>query len=109
MAEALGPSNQSQVVDLFANNNNPSTPAWAIYENGTPTKVALINYLDAPSGASTINVQIQVGGGTTGQAAASPSSVRVKLLTADSTVQKGNYSWAGQVCSISYPRDCGLC
>ncbi|VDC02964.1 unnamed protein product [Peniophora sp. CBMAI 1063] len=96
LAETMGPSNKSQIVDLYTNNNNPSTPAWAVYEDGTPTKVVLINYLDDPTGASTINVQIQVGGGTTGQAAASPSQVRVKLLTAESTVQKGNYSWAGQ-------------
>ena len=105
MAEAMGPSNKSQVVDLFANGNNPSTPAWAIYEDGTPTKVVLINYLDDPSGASTINVQVQVGGGTTGQANASPSQVRVKLLTAESTVQKGNYSWAGQTFGAWFESD----
>jgi hypothetical protein len=97
VAEAFGPSNDSQVVDLFANSNNPLTPAWAIYENGQPTKVVIINYVEDPSAAQQITATISIGGGQTGQSAANPSSVRVKRLSASSVTQKGNLTWAGQV------------
>jgi hypothetical protein len=41
MTEVLGRSNQSQVMYLGVNGGNPSTPGYAVYENGTPMKVAL--------------------------------------------------------------------
>jgi len=75
MAEALGPKNQSQVSDITQNIN---TPMYAIFENGAPTKVALLNFVTDPSGASTYTAVISVGGGTTGQSNATPSSVKVK-------------------------------
>lgn len=90
MAEVLGPSNQSRIVDLNMNGGQPLTPGYAIYEGDTPTKVALFNYIDDPSGAQAYTVQLSIGG-------ASPSSVRVKRLSASSVSQKGNYTWAGQV------------
>ncbi|KAI0030185.1 glycoside hydrolase family 79 protein [Vararia minispora EC-137] len=105
VAEALGKNNQSQVVDLFANGNNALTPAWAIYEAGTPKKVLLINYASDPSGASTITASIQIGGGSTGQAAANPGSVRVKRLTAPSVVAKGAFTWAGQTFGNAFESD----
>jgi hypothetical protein len=38
MAEILGRSNQSQVIDLGVNDGELSTPGYAIYENGTPMR-----------------------------------------------------------------------
>lgn len=78
MSEILGPSNASQVVDLFANSANIYTPAYAIYENGNPTKVALFNYVTDSSGATDYTAVIAIGGGDSGQTAATPSSVKVK-------------------------------
>lgn len=103
MAEVLGPNNGSQVVDLGANQGNIFTPGYvdtylnppsertleplsfvfgitryAIYENGTPTKVALFNYITDPSGASNYTAYVTIGGGDTGQSSATPSQVDVK-------------------------------
>lgn len=75
MAEAMGPSNASQVVDLTT---NTYAPIYGIYENGSPTKVVLINFVTDPSGASTYNAVISIGGGTTGQNNATPAQVQVK-------------------------------
>jgi hypothetical protein len=75
MAEAMGPNNASQVVDLTTNIN---TPIYAIYENGAPTKVALINFVTDSSGASTYTAVISIGGGTSGQSNATPAQVQVK-------------------------------
>jgi hypothetical protein len=75
MAEALGPSNASQIVDLTS---NIYTPIYAIYENGAPTKVALFNFVTDPTGASTYTAVISIGGGSTGQNNATPAQVQVK-------------------------------
>ena len=105
MAEVLGRSNQSQVIDLNANDGNPSTPAYAIYENGIPTKVALFNYLDDDSGSHDLSVTISVGGGQTGQPPNTPASVRVKYLIADHVTTKGNFTWAGQTLGGNFDSD----
>lgn len=105
MSEVLGRSNQSQVIDLGVNGGNPSTPGYAIYENGTPTKVALFNYLDDDSGAHDLSVAISVGGGDTGQPLSTPSSVRVKYLRADHVTTKGNFTWAGQTLGNNFQAD----
>lgn len=34
VAEAFGSSNESQIIDMFANSASIYTPAYAIYENG---------------------------------------------------------------------------
>lgn len=78
MPEVLGKTNTSRVVDLFANGNNDATPAYAIYENDQLARVALFNYMTDPTGAMALNVSIAVGGGETGQASTTPSSVKVK-------------------------------
>ncbi len=101
IAEAFGTSGASQVVDLFLNNNDQYTPGYAIYENGNPTRVVLINYLTDPSGAHNYTANIAIGGGTTGQAAATPFSVQVKYLLAPSVTEKWNISWGGQVSCLS--------
>jgi len=105
MSEILGRSNQSQVVELGVNDANPSTPGYAIYENGNPMKVALVNYLDDDTGAHDLNVAISIGGGETGQPASTPSSVRVKYLLADHVTTKGNFSWAGQTLGANFQSD----
>jgi hypothetical protein len=105
MAEVLGRSNQSQVMDLGVNGGNPSTPGYAVYENGTPMKVALFNYLDDESGAHHLSVAISIGGGETGQPAGTPPSVRVKYLLADHVTTKSNFTWAGQSLGANFKSD----
>lgn len=78
IAEALGTSGNAQVVDLFLNSNGAFTPGYAIYENGNPERVVLINYITDPTGASNYTAYLSVGGNQTGQAVATPSSVQVK-------------------------------
>ncbi|EPQ55987.1 glycoside hydrolase family 79 protein [Gloeophyllum trabeum ATCC 11539] len=89
-AEVFGSSNQSRIVDLGANNNNMYTPAYAIYENDAPSKVALFNYITDPTGATAYTAGIQFAGGQV------PSSVKVKYLVSPSVSEKKNITWAGQ-------------
>ncbi|KIJ18005.1 glycoside hydrolase family 79 protein [Paxillus involutus ATCC 200175] len=89
IAEALGPSNRSQVLDLQMNGGNEFTPGYAIYENGQPTRLALINFVNDASGASDYTVSISIAGAT-------PAQVKVKYLSATSVTQKYNFTWAGQ-------------
>lgn len=88
VAEALG-SQVSQVLDLNANSGSVYTPAYAIYENGSPVRVLLINYITDPSGASTYTAQISIDG-------SAPPSVKTKSLAGYSVSDKYNYTWAGQ-------------
>ena len=74
MAEALGPSNAAQVLDLEANGGNEFTPAYAVYENGNPVRVLLFNYITDSSGVSDIIVNIAMGG-------AAPGQVRIKYVS----------------------------
>jgi len=80
MAEVLGASNKSQVLDLNANSGNPFTPAYGIYEDGNPVRVALINFVTDSSGASDITASISIGGGITGQPNGTPTHVKVKYV-----------------------------
>lgn len=96
VAEAFGPSNNSRIVDLFMNGNNPLTPGYAIYENGNPTKVALINFIDDASGANNYTANISIGGSGAGQPNGNPPQVSVKYFTAPSVTTKYNFQWAGQ-------------
>jgi len=105
MSEVLGRSNQSQVIELGVNDGNPSTPGYAIYENGTPMKAALFNYLDDDSGAHDLSVAISIGGGETGQPGSTPASVRVKYLLADHVTVKSNFTWAGQTLGANFESD----
>ncbi|KIY48442.1 hypothetical protein FISHEDRAFT_73638 [Fistulina hepatica ATCC 64428] len=98
MAEVLGPSNETQVLDLGANNGNTYTPAYAIYERGEPVRAVLFNFVTDASGASDLSVSISVGNTT-------PSSVKVKYLRAASVSQKGNYTWAGQTFGGNFGSD----
>ncbi|KAG6808843.1 hypothetical protein H0H92_002618 [Tricholoma furcatifolium] len=104
-AEALGPSNATQVLDLGANGGNEYTPAYAFYENGNPVRVGIINYVTDPTGASDLEVQIAIGGSGIGQSNQSPASVQVKYLLADSVSQKVNITWAGQTFGDTFSSD----
>ena len=97
LAEAFGTTGTAQVVDLFLNNNDQYTAGYAIYENGNPARVVLINYLTDASGAHNYTANIAIGGGTTGQPAATPSTVQVKYLLAPSATEKWNITWGQQV------------
>ncbi|KIM79709.1 glycoside hydrolase family 79 protein [Piloderma croceum F 1598] len=96
-AEVISSSNNAQVIDLLPNNASPSSPAYAIYENGNMVRVALFNYLsDDPTGNSAYTATISVGGSATGEQNETPASVKVKYLLADSVTTKGNITWANQ-------------
>ncbi|KAH6912147.1 glycoside hydrolase superfamily [Coprinopsis sp. MPI-PUGE-AT-0042] len=105
MAEALGPSNAAQVLDLEANNHDIYTPAYAIYEKGIPVRVLLFNFITDPSGANDIVASISIGGNSTGQAVSTPTQVRVKYLLASSVSQKGSFTWAGQSFGANFASD----
>jgi hypothetical protein len=70
------PHQGSFFLDLQTNGDE-FTPGYAIYENGHPTRVALINLVDDNSGASDYTASISVGGTV-------PSQVRVEYLSASS-------------------------
>ncbi|KAF9484212.1 glycoside hydrolase family 79 protein [Pholiota conissans] len=99
MAEALGPSNASQVIDLQANGNNSFSPAYGIWENGNLVRALLINFANDPSGASDLQVDLSMTGGQM------PSQVDVKYLLANNVTQKGNYTWAGQTFGGNFQSD----
>ncbi|KAJ7617286.1 glycoside hydrolase family 79 protein [Roridomyces roridus] len=99
MAEAMGASNESQVLDLPIDGISEFTPVYAIYENGVPKRVAIINYLDDSTGAHDVEAVISIGGTTM------PAEVKVKYLAATTVVQKGSYTWAGQTFGYHYESD----
>ncbi|KAJ6590373.1 glycoside hydrolase family 79 protein [Mycena sp. CBHHK59/15] len=100
MAEAMGPSNTTQVLDLGgAAGASAYTPIYGIYEDGVPVRVAIVNYVDDPSGATAVRAAISLAGGAT------PAQVKVKYLAAASVVQKGGYTWAGQTFGGSFASD----
>ncbi|KAF8154310.1 glycoside hydrolase family 79 protein [Crassisporium funariophilum] len=98
MAEALGPTNTTQIFDLLPNNANIFTPAYAIYERGLLTRALLFNYVSDSTGASDLTVALT---STTGM----PDSVKVKYLRAGSVSQKGNITWAGQTFGENFESD----
>ncbi|EIN05136.1 hypothetical protein PUNSTDRAFT_107422 [Punctularia strigosozonata HHB-11173 SS5] len=100
IAEVFGSSNESQIVDLFPNDARIYTPAYAIYENGSPARVALFNYITDSSGNSDYTASISINGGTV------PSSVKVKYLSAPSVSSKNdNITWAGQTFGATFASD----
>ncbi|KAJ7109905.1 hypothetical protein C8R44DRAFT_883928 [Mycena epipterygia] len=54
MAEAWGPSDNSQVYNLPIANLSPQTPVYAIYEDGVPKRIVVVNYIDDASGANVV-------------------------------------------------------
>ncbi|PSR77479.1 hypothetical protein PHLCEN_2v7910 [Hermanssonia centrifuga] len=74
VAETLGRSNTSQILDIQANGNNMYTPGYAVYDGGNLDRVALFNYMTDPSGANDYTASISVTGGDT------PAQVSVKSV-----------------------------
>ncbi|KAH7925637.1 glycoside hydrolase family 79 protein [Leucogyrophana mollusca] len=105
IAEAFGPSGTSQIIDLDANSGNVYTPGYAIYENGGPARLVLINYVTDPSGAGDYTATFSIGGGDVGQANGTPAQVQVKYLQAPSVSEKYNISWAGQTFGANFGSD----
>ena len=95
VAETFGSSNASQIVDLLVDDDNMYHPAYAVYENGAPTRVVLFNYVDDSTGASTLTVNV----------ASSASSVSVRYLSAPSVSEQYNITWAGQTLGTSFASD----
>ena len=68
LAEAFGKTNTSRIIDLEANGGNVLTPAYAIYEENTLSKIALINYMDdGQTGKNDLVVTVQVPSGVPGR------------------------------------------
>ena len=78
VAEALGTTNTSRVVDLFANNANEFTPAYGIYEHDTLARIALINFMQEQGGVGSYNATVSVGGSAFGESNSVTSQVKVK-------------------------------
>ena len=78
VAETLGSSNNSRIIDLWQNSGNLYTPGYAIYENEKLARLAFINFMTDPTGANDYTVTISVGGGQSGKPNATPAQVKVK-------------------------------
>ena len=63
---------------MLLDNGAEFTPGYAVYENGNPERVVLMNFLTDNTGASNYTAYISIGGNSTGLTAATPSSVQVK-------------------------------
>ncbi|KAH9476924.1 Beta-glucuronidase [Psilocybe cubensis] len=99
VAEALGPTNTSQVMFLEANNNNSFTPSYGIWENGRLARVAIINFISDNTTASDLSVSLNLDG------PGMPNSVQVKYLSAPSVSHKGNMTWANQTFGNNFESD----
>ncbi|CAE6422766.1 unnamed protein product [Rhizoctonia solani] len=95
----------SRIMDLNPNNGENLTPGYVVYEDGQPTRLLFINYVDDPSGGHDMWVRVQIGGGETQQPPASPPRVRVKYFEALSVSFKGNMTWAGQTLGNHFESD----
>lgn len=104
LAEAFGKSGTSRIIDLAANAANPYTPAYAIWQQGVLSKLALFNYVTDPTGAAASTVTFSIGGGQTGLPSATPPSVRVKYFLSDS-VGSRNITWANQTFGLYFESD----
>ncbi|KAJ8585043.1 glycoside hydrolase family 79 protein [Rhizopogon salebrosus TDB-379] len=105
ISEVFGPSGNAQIVDLQANTGNMFTPAYAIFENGAPVRLVLLNYVSDPSGASDYTATISIGGSAINQDNATPAQIQVKYLAAPSVSEKYNISWAGQTFGANFESD----
>ena len=97
VAELMGQSNTTQLKDMAANAANDQTPAYAVFEDGKFSKMALLNYMTDPSGANDYTATIYVGGSGWNEPNGVPAQVKVKYLLAPSTSEKFNITWANQV------------
>jgi len=104
LAEAFGKSGTARIIDLAANDGSPYTPAYAIWQNGVLSKLALFNYVTDTTDAGVSAVTFAIGGGQTGQPAGTPATVRVKYLLSDSTASR-NITWANQTFGLAFESD----
>ncbi|KZV91536.1 hypothetical protein EXIGLDRAFT_719226 [Exidia glandulosa HHB12029] len=96
VAEALGKTGTARIADLAANEANPYTPAFVIYENNQPARVALFNYMSDPSGQHDYTARIQTGA----------AEVKVRYLVAPQVSSKiPNVTWAGQTFGSYFESD----
>ncbi len=100
VAEALGSSNVSQIVDLNADNGNIFAPAYAVYEKGAPTRLVLFNYVDDNTGASTYQATINMNGSSL-----LSNTVQVRYFSATTVAEKYDITWAGQTLGSSFASD----
>ena len=99
IAEAFGKSGKARVVDLYADNANIFHPAYAVYEDDTPTRFVLFNYVDDSTGASNMDVTINLAGGTP------MTNVSVRYFSASSVSEQYDIKWAGQTMGNSFSSD----
>ncbi|CAE6436327.1 unnamed protein product [Rhizoctonia solani] len=104
-AELFGKSGKSRIMDLNPNNGENLTPGYVVYEDGQPTRMLFINYVDDASGGHDIWVRVQIGGGEIQQPPASPPRIWVKYFEAPSVSFKGNMTWAGQTLGNHFESD----
>jgi len=104
LAEAFGKSGTSRILDLAANGGNAYTPAYGIWQNGVLSKLALFNYVTDPSPSAVSVVNFALGGGTSGQPAGTPATVKVKYLLSDSTASR-SITWANQTFGLYFESD----
>ncbi|KAH9914072.1 glycoside hydrolase family 79 protein [Epithele typhae] len=105
VAELMGTSGTTQLKDMLPNNADIHTPAYAVFENGQFSKMALLNYMTDPSGANDYTATIYVGGSGWSEANGVPASVKVKYLRAPSTSEKHNVTWAGRTLGGQFSSD----
>lgn len=99
VAEVFGRSRNSRIVDLAADNANIYHPAYAVYEGDTPTRIVLFNFISDESGASNLDVTINLADNPI----AGP--VHVRYLSAASVSEQYNITWAGQNLGSSFNCD----
>ncbi|KAG1830641.1 glycoside hydrolase family 79 protein [Suillus variegatus] len=104
VAEAFGPSGNAQIIDLQANTNNTYTPGYAIYENGAPVRLVLLNYVSDSSGASAYTATISIGGSAIGQDNATPAQIQVKYVRPVTNISP-LYSWPFQTFGGTFQSD----
>ncbi|KIM79214.1 glycoside hydrolase family 79 protein [Piloderma croceum F 1598] len=101
VAEIISSSNKSQIMDLNANNVNEFTPAYVVYEDSTPTRVALFNFVTDPLGASNYTAIISVEDPAQEQ-------VKVKYLLAERVSSKDKCRWVNQTFGGHFASDSRL-
>ncbi|EUC58786.1 glycoside hydrolase family 79 protein, putative [Rhizoctonia solani AG-3 Rhs1AP] len=100
----LARAKRGRIVNLAANNNDNLSPGYVVYEDGAPSRVLLIYYIDDNTGAHDATARIQIGGGD-GVAVSPLTQVRVKYFSAPSVSFKGNMTWAGQTLGNHFESD----
>lgn len=99
IAEAFGKSGKARVVDLNADYGNIYHPAYAVYEDDAPTRFVLFNFVDDASGASNMDVTINLAGAAIGD------TVHVRYFSANSVSEQYDIRWANQTMGTSFTCD----